>query len=194
MGLPSPIHATWRRTNKRVDEAPPHALRTMRTNEQSPDADVYCSFAETLPHQSPDERVCSFAESLPRPTTPTPQHYPRQRHARTTARRRTPTGRPSVNGYARASLNACSKQVVQYSSPTRSTSAPHEHFDGDDLPSCSLDRQRSSMFTMKTTASLKERATAVSRLRHSTREPGKSGRGGGSRNRRGDHTNPKREF
>jgi hypothetical protein len=39
----------------------------MRTNEQIPDADV-CSFAETLPPRSPDERVCSFVRRGPAPT------------------------------------------------------------------------------------------------------------------------------
>ena len=51
------------RTNKRVDEAPSHALRTTATNEQSPDADV-CSFAEACPHEAPDERVCSGKGTL----------------------------------------------------------------------------------------------------------------------------------
>ncbi len=75
------------------------------------------SFAESLTQRSPDERVCSFVRSDAAPTN----------------NPNAPTlSTPAVNGYARASLNAASKQVVQYSSPTRSTSAPHEHFDGDD--------------------------------------------------------------
>ncbi len=85
------------RANKRVDDAPPHALRTLRTNEQSPkpDAEV-SSFVRTdlaPTAKAPTRRfVRSFAESLPRPPNPTPQHYPRQRHDRSIARRPSLTG------------------------------------------------------------------------------------------------------
>ena len=113
----------------------PHALRTLRTNEQSPDADV-CSFVrrDAAPTAKAPTRafVRSFAESLPRRE----RLFVRREPAPTNNPKAPTLSTPSANGYAEASLNAASNQVVQYSSPGRSTSVPHEHFDGDEPPSC----------------------------------------------------------
>ena len=120
------------RTNGSMKPRPMPCERCERTN-KAPTLDV-CSFVrrEPDPHKASTRGFVRSQKSCRRPTTPKPQHYPRQRLARTIAQTRTMMGTPSVKSYARASLNSASKQVLQYSSSGRSTSAPHEHLDRDD--------------------------------------------------------------
>jgi hypothetical protein len=116
LASPTPRPHPCERTNTRVDEAPSHA------NDAS--------------ERTKPRRRRLFVRShrpCPNQQNPKPQHYPRHRHAQTIALRRALAGTPSVNGYARASLNAASKQVLQYSSHGRSTSTLHEHLDGEEF-------------------------------------------------------------